>query len=724
MGNVITKIDPQSGLLTVQKSGEQDPFTSGQSLLGGGSAVTNLKNPYKDSVWVSSAIKHVANPISAMPLEFSQDQRGGEVSLDNSELKGFWENPGVSSWGQTMTRSEFIFATAAWYKLSGNVFWIMDDSWLEARGVKNRLIIARPDRMEPIFSRQGNMLEGWIFTDGDRKKHYLISEQVVHFKAFSPTDELLGLPEWYAVKTAAESDYSAAQFAKAVMDNNGDRGPFVIAKGAVPSDEQREQIERMLRQKRELSRRGDFKAAFLSGDITVEEPGVQAVDEAFVSQRLENRHEIYIGFGVPASFAEVAVSYSVGSASDRYRLIEETCKPLGEKISDGIEMVSKKLLAILPRTGRSLYAAFDWDNHSTIQQIRSERTKEATELWKTGVPWNVLSDHLGLKLPRFAGDDVARVPFSMKAVEGSSSNGQEATVQTDETDTDQTKVFEELQNLFKGMADRPEVDATDKENFEQAAEEKELWEMLQTKRKPFENKFEKRFNRLLFAVRAETLRNVRTNYKPTEKTMERNAVRKSSMSLTFDLTPWMDKISEGMGEISEQAVIEAGGQLVTDELELEEAVSLPTAAVESVVQNRQNMLSRTSTEIWHEIRELIADGIDAGDSIDELADRIRNKFNDISKARARRIAVTETAVAYEQGRYLTMKEAGITHKKWVTASDDHVRDTHREVNGEVLPIDELFIVGDSTLLHPADPNGSAEEVINCRCVAVADLGED
>ena len=79
-------------------------------------------------------------------------------------------------------------------------------------------------------------------------------------------------------------------------------------------------------------------------------------------------------------------------------------------------------------------------------------------------------------------------------------------------------------------------------------------------------------------------------------------------------------------------------------------------------------------------------------------------------------------MAYEQGRFLAMKESGITHKKWITASDGNVRDTHRAINGEVLPIDELFIVGDTELLHPCDPNGTAEEVINCRCVAVADLG--
>lgn len=732
MGRVQTKIDAGSGLLTIQKSGGGDhSFFKGGDLTSGGSAV-NLTNPYAHSVWVSAAIKHVANPISAVPITFSQDVRGSEVELVNPVLKEFWENPGVSAWGQPINQSDFKYATAAWHKLSGNAFWIMDDSWLDSKiKIKSKLILARPDRMQPLYGAGGRKLIGWRFTDGDGMSQNLIPEQVVHHRAFNPLDDILGLPEWLAVKIAAESDYSAGQFAKAIMDNNGDRGPFVIAKNGVPSDEQREQIERMLRQKRELSRSGQFRAAFLTGDITVEEPSVQAVDAAFIGQRLENRHEVFIGFGVPASMADVTASYSIGSASDRYRLIEETCMPLGAKICDGVEMVSKRLLGIMPRSGNTLYAALDWDQHSTIQQVRSERTKEARELWNTGVPWTVLNDHLGLKLPRFAGDSVARVPFSMKAVDDGSLKDEGVSAQDDEA---KAGVVDELESLFKARNEGHicKHDHEVKENFEQSAEDTALWEMLQAKRKPWEKAFEKKFNRLLFEARAETMRNVRSGYAPevneekgegVKVKVDKAEARESSLSLTFDLGPWMDKISDGMGKVSEQAVIAAGGELVTDELELEEAVSLPTAAVESVVQNRQNMLSRTSTDIWHEIRELIAEGIEEGDSIDDLANRIKDKFNDISKMRARRIAVTETAVAYEKGRYLTMKEAGITHKKWITASDANVRGSHQAVNGEVLPIEELFVVGDDALLHPADPNGSAEEVINCRCVSVADLGE-
>lgn len=68
--------------------------------------------------------------------------------------------------------------------------------------------------------------------------------------------------------------------------------------------------------------------------------------------------------------------------------------------------------------------------------------------------------------------------------------------------------------------------------------------------------------------------------------------------------------------------------------------------------------------------------------------------------------------------------AGVKVRKWwLTAGDERVRETHRQAGAnypeaEAIPWDGFFKVGDDKLLHPLDPNGSAEETINCRCVAV------
>ena len=109
----------------------------------------------------------------------------------------------------------------------------------------------------------------------------------------------------------------------------------------------------------------------------------------------------------------------------------------------------------------------------------------------------------------------------------------------------------------------------------------------------------------------------------------------------------------------------------------------------------------------------------SGDSRSDLADRVRDAFNELSRGRATVIAQTETGSAYGQGRQDVMVASGVEWKQWLSAEDDKVRPDHAEADGQAVPVDEPFDVGGEELMHPGDPDGSAEQVINCRCVAIA-----
>ena len=69
--------------------------------------------------------------------------------------------------------------------------------------------------------------------------------------------------------------------------------------------------------------------------------------------------------------------------------------------------------------------------------------------------------------------------------------------------------------------------------------------------------------------------------------------------------------------------------------------------------------------------------------------------------------------------YAELEEAianGFTQKTWVTMRDSKVRETHYLVDGETIPIEDSFVVGDSLMLMPCDyDNAGAEETANCRC---------
>jgi SPP1 gp7 family putative phage head morphogenesis protein len=120
----------------------------------------------------------------------------------------------------------------------------------------------------------------------------------------------------------------------------------------------------------------------------------------------------------------------------------------------------------------------------------------------------------------------------------------------------------------------------------------------------------------------------------------------------------------------------------------------------------------------------VQQGLDAGDTTVELADRVKGKFDDMTTARAKTIATTETGAAYGVARHDGMTRAGIQKKKWLTAEDDRVRAAHEDADGQVRDIDEPFDVGGEQLQYPCDEDGSPENVINCRCVSIAAIPGD
>lgn len=91
-----------------------------------------------------------------------------------------------------------------------------------------------------------------------------------------------------------------------------------------------------------------------------------------------------------------------------------------------------------------------------------------------------------------------------------------------------------------------------------------------------------------------------------------------------------------------------------------------------------------------------------------------NFFN--SEKRAIMIAENESESVMNYDDFNAAIEQGYTKKKWVTMKDSRVRKTHKEVDNEVIPIKDYFIVGNSLLRFPHDNEAlNPEEIIGCRC---------
>lgn len=121
-----------------------------------------------------------------------------------------------------------------------------------------------------------------------------------------------------------------------------------------------------------------------------------------------------------------------------------------------------------------------------------------------------------------------------------------------------------------------------------------------------------------------------------------------------------------------------------------------------------------------QIRGLIRSGLDEGLGVDKIGKRIREVAGPMSALRAHVIARTETHTAANFGAQEAAELTGLDMKReWVSALDDRTRDgpdaDHVAADGQIVGMNEPFVVSGESLMFPGDPSASPAMTIMCRC---------
>lgn len=118
----------------------------------------------------------------------------------------------------------------------------------------------------------------------------------------------------------------------------------------------------------------------------------------------------------------------------------------------------------------------------------------------------------------------------------------------------------------------------------------------------------------------------------------------------------------------------------------------------------------------------VTQGILQGESIPKIADRLRT-VSDMGMRAAVRAARTACTAAENAGRvssYQRAERMGIRLKQeWLATLDMRTRASHRQLDGVKVEVGGTFQTENGPLRFPADPEGPAAEVYNCRCTLVA-----
>lgn len=150
----------------------------------------------------------------------------------------------------------------------------------------------------------------------------------------------------------------------------------------------------------------------------------------------------------------------------------------------------------------------------------------------------------------------------------------------------------------------------------------------------------------------------------------------------------------------------------------------------------RNRLVNVPETVFADIRHATMTAVADGHHPSELAAKIEQILGegDVAswRGRALTIARTEALAAYNGGRFASYvslaKAVGGPHEKiWLATHDHRTRFTHTATGGgdlQRVPLLEPFTIGAAPMMYPGDPEGPADETINCRCtILLVEPGE-
>lgn len=195
----------------------------------------------------------------------------------------------------------------------------------------------------------------------------------------------------------------------------------------------------------------------------------------------------------------------------------------------------------------------------------------------------------------------------------------------------------------------------------------------------------------------------------------------------FDDIPaeWMDVVDGRLLPEAEQVYLGAGlnvwGSVAEAAISTAGAIGWASVVNESArdfLTRRRNFMVGVGDTLFQGVIAQVDRAVATGASTEEIKQSLE-RLGNFSEFRADTIARTEIQTAYAVGNWeasLALGEFGPTEKEWLTAGDERVRDTHRDLDGVVLPMDQPFTVGGVQMMHPKQEGAPASEVVNCRCV--------
>lgn len=642
-----------------------------------------------------------------------------------------------------MSWEDFVRDVIGHYVLTRDVFLIFE----KAKNLTpTKISIVSGLQMRAVKTPSGELIHWEFMGSGGRMRIFLPSD-VWQWKNFNPYDPFHGIGPATASRISIEYSYAAGLFNSSALQNGAD--PGIIFKTPPGSKFDDEEIRMFLARfdSRHAGAGKAKKSALLQGGVEPMTLARTMVDMQMAELTKMSDSKICACFGIPPELIglETQAQYSGGPALKDFTF--NTLLPLAALFAGNINagIINRffgaqssykttrsaassvyfggelrrntfwRSSAVKARSaGQKVWLWFDASGHPAVQAAMEERADKGQKWIQSGVPLNAVTNAYDLPFEHVEWGDDWWVNAGMMPARMIMEEGPWAVTGPSAPEGGEPAEPAPQKNLGDSNSEK-----------DAAARRLRAWTAWTATWQPIEKAYLAALR--LFFVKQEKLLIARL--KEAMKSIDRAKASADDIvaRIVFDLVT-----EDGKLRVINRTCFDKASRLGIEQSAAEAALApeavkpaVEAARASQVLKSRaafsQAKIAGVNKETLSVVRRHLTEGIEQGNSIDDLARTITRDLSG-NRARALRIARTQTAGAVSAGRQAGMTAAGVDLKAWLTSNDDNVRPEHKlagEKYAKGIPVGEAFAVGPDKLLFPGDPAGSAAMIINCRCMAIA-----
>lgn len=687
VGNLIRKYDANWFVRFLKIAREED---ARQGL--------GVPEPLKSHAWLATAIDFRADNLAR--AEWKIYPANGDEEITTGPVYKLFRDVNFQ-----LSRRQLFRATESWLAYKGEAFWIFDLLNREDRSMTlpKEIYVVDPRKMTHRIGTDGR-ISMWTYDTGDEEIPFT-ADEVIHFAYWNPWDQYRGISRIAALSHEIASDVEANRSNLALLRNGSVPQGLLASEQMVNKDQALEMRERWEHEHRGASRA--HAVAVLGQGMTYTPIQLTPADMEYDQLKRWDRGTILARLGVPGVLIGAVDERTPLSGSDtkhQMRIFWDMA------LMPELDLITDKLRTeFFTRFRLDLVGEFDTSGISELNEDEDLlHTRVRADVAGGIITQNEARETLGYD--PVPGGDVLYTQLSWLPM----GETREPVMLAAPAQT--VKVRAELVDMLPKAVTVESLPVQKVRPVYTEAWKTAHWKAVVGGWEVIEREYEKALKGWMYRQRSLILETLAKSVVGQET----KAVNEDFRQSVLDESYWQTEAEE-LREFSEEyfrrTALLSGSQVASLFRDL--GLSMPvnwtifdTRAVE-LIETRLTKIGGLVDTIRSHLDDTIGTAIRDGLSERDAADLIRNQYQ-YNASRAATIARTEIGNVLSDSRMESYKSLGVQTTEWLTARDDRVRDSHK-IDGEVAAIGERFSNG---LTQPNEEGAPADEVINCRCLAV------